>query len=380
MNIKLIEIKSADTLSLFEKEWNCLVSISHCNTVFHTYQWVTTLFNSFNENKRLKIYFLKINDEAAAIVPFQIGKSNFRNLPVKEIGFIENDEVPRFDFILRHDVTQKHLFDFLMTQLISENTDSWDIIRLRNIPETSNTLTLLTDYLTAHQFKYIIKRSLNSPFILIDRSWEGFLKTKGQHFRKRMRNTLNRIDKKGTITVVQVTSADEFTRHLDEIKNISEKSWLHNEHKDIFGDRKINQFFIEFSKIAAQSGWLSVWLLFLNNKAIAFEYHLTYGSSIHALRSGYDREYGDFSPGSVLEYNIIKHHFETYNGKQLYYDLCGGKDFYKTRWTDDIKAHQNIIIFNKTVYASLLYSLEDKIIAFVKKSLYPQKFSPQANN
>jgi hypothetical protein len=366
MNEELIVLNSDNQLNAFQSDWNYLLSQSGFDTVFLTHQWITTLFNCFHKDKLLNIFLLKLNGDLAGIAPLQSGKSKLRGLPVREISFIENDEVPRFDFIVRQDYSQKDFIKFILNNLLLNSPEPWDIIKLRNVPETSRTIAMMHDFLGGYHFKYITKRSLNSPFIMIDRTWDDYLKLKGQHFRKRMRNTLNRIEKRGAISIVHITSADAFAKYLPHIKKISDKSWLHHEGRDIFGDMRIKNFFIEFSKIAAEAGWLSIWLLLLNDDAIAFEYHLIYGNSVHALRASYDLDYGDFSPGSVLEYNIIKAHFEDYTGTPLYYDLCGGKDFYKTRWTDDVKSHYNITIFNRTPYSFFLYHLENSFIPLAK--------------
>ena len=111
-------------------------------------------------------------------------------------------------------------------------------------------------------------------------------------------------------------------------------------------------------------GWLVIWLLHLNGEPIAFEYHLRYNGTLHALRASHKEAYSSISPGVFLDYHIMENVFES--GIIHEYDLGGSADFYKRKWTKYHRNHINVHIFKKSIYSTLLHMYEYRLVPLVK--------------
>ena len=109
---------------------------------------------------------------------------------------------------------------------------------------------------------------------------------------------------------------------------------------------------------------LNIWILNLNNQPIAYEYHLTYKGKVHALRSSFDKNFKGLSPGSFLDYQIIKQLYQ--RGDICEYDMGGNADFYKLRWTKHYRKHQTVYIFRKEIYSRILYFLDNKLTPLLR--------------
>ena len=146
---------------------------------------------------------------------------------------------------------------------------------------------------------------------------------------------------------------------------VSEKSWKRQDGTDITSNPQSKNFHKEICDRFGPQGIISLWLLRKETIPIAFEFHLTYDNVVYPIRADYDESYKELSPGSVLEYNIIKTLFD--EAKIREYNTCGHSYNYLMNWSEDTRKHANIEIFCKNYKSSLLYSLEYKLIPLLRK-------------
>jgi CelD/BcsL family acetyltransferase involved in cellulose biosynthesis len=157
----------------------------------------------------------------------------------------------------------------------------------------------------------------------------------------------------GEITVCRYHSADEIRNIFPEVVSISKNSWKARIGADIAGDKKRYLFFKEFSETGSAKGWVTIWVLRLNDQAIAMEYHIEKDGKTFALRGDFDDRYNRHSPGAVLEYYILKSHFE--NKDTCEYDLCGDDYAYKMCWTNEVCRQYAFRVYNPFKVKSRLF-------------------------
>lgn len=364
--MQLIEITSIDEFRELRHDWNSLMADSSSESIFLTHEWLMAWMTHFKKDQLIDILILLDGSRFIAAAPLMIKKGTLRGLPVKELSFIENDETGRSDFIIRHGSDEKEIIDVLFRHIIYSKNLRWDIVDLRNIPSDSITMELIEEFLRTNHILFGKKKGLSSPYITIDQSWPGFIRNR-RHFRKKMKDRLNRIQREGRTSITHIIDFKRFVEYLSKIEKISKNSWLRQKSNDIFGTEERKGFFIDLARRASEEGWLSVWVLELNGEAIAFEFHLRHRNSIHALRASYNREYSKVSPGFVLECKIVESCFKENVSLPVHYDLCGGVNFYKERWTKDIQNHMNILVFKSNLLGRLLYYMEIILITRLKK-------------
>ena len=340
-----------------EREWNTLEQKNP--NVFLRHEWFKSWWMAYGNHKKLWILLVKENNELIGIAPLMLSKTLFRFFPVRRIEFIKNDESPRCDFLYKdREKTIKKIIDYLISY------NKWDLVTLEGIPEDSKTPELLKRYCSERKLDILIKPSLNSPFLNINTDWKTFYKSKTQRFKKRLRYNKNKIKKLGQITIDHITS-NNIEKALSEVFYIGHKSWKEQTKKSISSTNENKKFFFYLTNEAALKEWLSLWILRIEGKPVAFEYHLKYKNIVHALRAEFDEHYEKYSPGSVLDAYIVEQLFSK-NIKG--YDMGGSADAYKTHWTSCLKLHVNVFIFNKKLYSKFIKSIESKMIPFLKKN------------
>lgn len=359
MEIKAIT-KFEDFLCL-EDTWNNLLEKSQNDIVFLRHEWFKSWWLGFGEGKQLFILVIWEEEDVVGIAPLMRYDSRFRGMRVKEIGFIQNDNSPRSDFII---IRERQKILSCIFEYLKQRQAEWDILRLVNIPTESPVTEILPDISARLKMNCGVKKGLHSPFVKVESDWEMFLQSKSAKFRKVLRNKVNRVKRLGDFTIEKIEDISCRPDILPDVYDISQYSWKGKCQGGILATQERKRFFDELSLVAGKKGWLNIWVLRINNIGnIAYEYHLCYRDKVYALRGDFKEEYREYTPGSVLEYYIIEKAFS--NGI-IEYDLCGSDYEYKMNWANNIREHNIMEIFSSSPYSKMLYRLEYKIFHLLR--------------
>ncbi|MEC4685158.1 MAG: GNAT family N-acetyltransferase [Nitrospirota bacterium] len=355
-----VELKTVTTFNEFlelRHDWNSLLEQSGNDRVFLTHEWFASWWQAFGEGKRLFIIAAVDRDGIQGIAPLMRCQSSFRGIPVRGVEFLSNDDSPGCGFILKknHEYLAGTFFSFLLN-----DSKEWDVIFFKNMIHDETINSLMVKVLEQTGKRYIVNPGLSSPYIEIKSEWDEYIKGLSSKYRKTIRNVCNRIKRLGDVDVGEYNDMKGF----DDIVSVTEKGWKYREGKAFINCPDRNRFFRLLSEEARNKGWLSIWCVYKGKEPIAYEYHLKYKGCDIALLSEFNSEYKNFSPGSFLDHEIIRSLFV--NGVHEY-DMCGIHDEYKKKWTNNVRAYKNLIVFNNSVYSRFLHFLEDKPVRFFKR-------------
>jgi CelD/BcsL family acetyltransferase involved in cellulose biosynthesis len=89
-------------------------------------------------------------------------------------------------------------------------------------------------------------------------------------------------------------------------------------------------FYESLAAWAADNGWLRLWLLRLDGRAIAFALDLAAENVYYGLKVGYDPEFARFSPGMILQHETVRYAFDHELER---FEFLGADEPYKLNWT-----------------------------------------------
>ncbi len=361
MNIKVIT--TAEELKSIGHEWNRVVKNSYRDVVPLTHEWISAWWNNFGEPNKMHVVVLyDDNGEISGIAPLMKVCCKYRGFNIKKISLMANGHTPSSDFIINKKggaEAVKNILAYL------ECLPNLNIIELTKLDSNSYTHSIILDHIKTNNKKFGLKNNTESPFITINSDWDTFFKNRSQKFRKAMRNKINRAEKSGDLSVEKIQILDGNNEAIREMFKISGNSWKKNIGTDIMSNPRSKSFYSEICDRLGPHGVITLWFLKKGNQPIAFEFHLTYNNVVYPIRADYDESFSNLSPGSVLEYNIIKSLFNGNNIKE--YNTCGHTYNYLMNWTDNTRKNVNIEIFNENFKSYGLYILEYKLIPFLRK-------------
>src|SRR5262249_26645056 len=204
----------------------------------------------------------------------------------------------------------------------------WDVFSIRKIPMESPTRKALEAALS-DGFLWRENGRHGSPYVAISGNWEGFLRHKSPRLRKTLRHVENRFEKHGAVTVETHRDVNPDGPLFAEVMAVSQLSWKGPRGLAMATMEGMPRFFREFTRRASANGWLHLWILRLAGRAVATEYQIGAGSTLHALRADFDATLAALSPGASLNLRILQSLFD--RATFAAYDMGPGPSPYKLR-------------------------------------------------
>jgi len=356
-------VSDREELESLGREWNACLSASAGEVLHLRHEWFLAGVDCFNADSELHVMLVRDGEGVVtAVAPLLIARRRYRWVPVRVLGFADNGQSPFNDFILRKGSERESLAVLLAGIAAFSH---WDLVDLRKIRKGGplDNAVITGDVLSG--FRRGSKENIDSPYVTIDGDWERFLANRSTRFRKTLRNKLNRVRLAGDVCVrhCPIDSGDHDL--LDEMFRVSGRSWKREAGTDLLGNPASQQFYRRICHAFGPEGRVMLWVLCKGAQVVAFEFHLQDNGVCYPIRADYDASFGDLSPGSVLEYHILKSLFE--EGEVREYNSCGHHYSYLLNWSRTTRQHENAEVFSRALKMRFLYILEYRILPFLRK-------------
>lgn len=348
---------------LTQDNWNRMVKNHPERTPFLYHQWLR--YHSYEVlSGSEKPLILKVGDEkeTVAYVPLMSFESKVRRFHARAVGFARSADTFFNNIVARnhYDAILAAVFEYFMSQ-----HTIWDVLLFDKVHEASQLNEAIRRASSTFRLRYDCQSANVNLFVPIDKPWNKYYQSRTKNFRKSIRGLQNRLERSGVITIEKLTNhSKEFKPALEEALKISSKSWKAKENIALSSSAQSVAAFKELCENGIEDVSIVLYILRLNDIPAAAEYHLFYDGIEYALRADYSEEMKSLSPGSFLDYCIIKELFN--NGTQRY-ELGPGLNNYKLRWTNSSYKAHNYRIFNRKVALHVLWHLENSMIPMAKK-------------
>ena len=175
----------------------------------------------------------------------------------------------------------------------------------------------------------VIRRTGYPILRFADGSWDDFLASQSQRFRKSVRNLRNRLERKHEVGY-RYSDAATLERDLDAFFRLHRARF--REHACNFcGEHEAFQR--EFAAIALERGWLRLLLLEVDGEPVCSEYGFFFQNAYFSYQGGRDPAWDRESVGFLLEVESIRRALEE---RAAEYRFLGGEEEYKYRFpTED---------------------------------------------
>jgi CelD/BcsL family acetyltransferase involved in cellulose biosynthesis len=237
--------------------------------------------------------------------------------------------------------------DILASELAAKRGD-WDVLRLAYLPDQAIARREFLPALERCGIRVELVDTGSNAFVSLEGQWNDYYGERSRSLKKACNLAANRLAKAGSLRVdwlAPSAAAAGAQPFLDAAIAVSANSWKRSTGNSL--DRPGPQaFFRHLSERALAKGWLSLWLLTLDNKPIATEYQLIFGGRVHALRADFVEEFEELSPGTYLNRHLLEQLFR--HGLDRY--LMGpGNNPYKKRWAEQAEP-----LFQLNAYSSTM--------------------------
>jgi CelD/BcsL family acetyltransferase involved in cellulose biosynthesis len=270
------------------------------------------------------------------------------------LTFFEHPEAQIADLVSCSEDVEGRAVHALFHHLLHQPAD-WHLLSLDKIPDTSSTVKHLRRLDGVADDRCELQPSHEAYYIQLNGTWEEYLNSRSTRFRKTLRNIVNRAGRLGgQIQAKRYAGSEISSSVLQKVFSVSDSSWKLVDGVAMTSQPPRMRFFEDIMSSPTQRAAVEIWLLEVDALPIASEIQVVDGPVVYALRSDYDEHYADFSPGALLQIEILK---QLFGSRRQFYNFGVGLNPYKARWTDTRLSLVKFRAYNKSLYGRLLRSV-----------------------
>ena len=304
--------KALTSFQEIESEWEGVLRSSPVTTLFLSPQWQEVWWNTFGGGKTMAGFYVPSSNGVDAVASLTSCGNT--------LSFLGNQETVDYnDFMVRPGF-EAGFFEALLGRLEDQ---TWEVMRLDSLVETSPTLAHLPDLARQRGYSVEVQQEDTASGILLPSTWEDYLALLSKKNRHELRRKFRRLEATPDWSWYAVTGPDEVSSRLDEFINLMRGS---SQDKDQYMTEEREEFFHNVSQRMADLGLLRLYFLEMEGRAVATSLCFDYAASRLLYNSGYDPDYGYYSVGLLLNALCLK---EAIDQGVEYFDFLRGSETYK---------------------------------------------------
>jgi CelD/BcsL family acetyltransferase involved in cellulose biosynthesis len=317
-------------LQELELLWDHLVSTYPPASIFCTWEWLASWWQSFGKNREL--FVLALFDSAShllGLAPFSISTEPFfggvslRILRLLGDGSEDSDNLdfpvlPGYEEVLAGKVLE----------CLQEHRKLWNIAQLNTMPMESPVARHLIDLIKSKRgscFEY----SRNRLTVELPARWDEYLNQISTKERKNFVYYGRKLRKAYAVRIYRCASEGELPGSLEALFRLHQLRWQGVGERGSFADEARRNFYADLSRRLLRKKRLDLWIAELDGEIVAVQFAMRYGKTVYSLQEGYDPQHASDRVGFILRAETLKQLVA--EGIQVY-DFLGGDDQHKARW------------------------------------------------
>ena len=326
-----MRVESVTTQAGFDAlqaEWQALLQRSAANTIFLTWEWISSWWASYGRGKELLVLVARdASGTCQGIAPFyaepyrQMGRT-LRRLRFLGDGSADSDYL---DFVLARGREAQVLPAFL--HRLSALAANWDVAQLNEIPESSPTGAVLANWL-ARSGWLLRREEVPCAVVALPETWDSYERMLRPRFRTAVRACLRNLEQ--GVGAVECLSEESRTEEwLNDLFSLHAARWQQRQQPGAFADPAKREFYRRISRAFLNRGWLHFTRWRVHEVVLACQFGFVYQQTYHQLQEGFDSESAHVSPGITLRAAMIR---DLIGRGVRAYDFLGGVGRHKADW------------------------------------------------
>jgi CelD/BcsL family acetyltransferase involved in cellulose biosynthesis len=354
--VDVVRITEDAEFAALREAWNRIAAESSIASIFLSHEWFDSAWAWRRLDSDLDMMVVRTPSQVIGILPTIRGKTATRRARTLQLLTVPDTQMSD---VLAGAEAQARVADALAVALTRRR--DWDRLELNYLVPDGGVLRCLAPALRSCGLRLENHDGGRNTFIELQGSWSDFYATRSRRLKKANNLAANRMKKAGEVRIERIVegAADRpaAAAAIEAAIAISSRSWKQGTGNSLDqpGPRS---FITRLSELSSGRGWMSLWLMHLQGRPVAMEYQLIDNGRVHALRSDFDRDCEDTSPGSYLFRHLLESSFGC--GLLRYY-MGPGDNAYKLRWTDQGDPLRRLIVYNRTLRGRLAW-LKDGVV------------------
>ena len=329
--------------------WDSLLQRDdHDNSIFLTYEWISTWWKHFGEGKKLNILVLENERQIIGIVPlmkveYQIGPFKLHTL--EGIGAISNNYIA----LTSPENEQAMVAAFL--SYVHEKLGRL-VVKLDFVPRESSFLSEIRKQtpLFCNRLVFQERVAALAPHIFLHGTWEEQFRSLSHNRRSVIKRALLAMEKDSRVVEFQECPPHNINDTLTKFFDLHKMRWKSTGYRELFADLRVKEFYRDISSCFADKGWLHISQLTVDGELASSVFSFVYNRRFYAVTIARDLKYSKYSTGHVHIMHILKAAI----AKNLReFDFFRGLEPYKFYWTKLAKRQMEVMLAKKDICSRL---------------------------
>jgi len=357
--LKIEIIDSDEGFLALKNEWNRLTEKSFNPSFYATYPFVFTAWKHYRgEDDRLFILVVRQGPTLVGIAPFRIGRVDVGNIrllkgvQLRVIRFIAewgSGDKPTILTTERPERIWDRIFQFLTREFTQ-----WDGIWLVEQPVNSPILTRKA--VRKIWYSTSVVQNVPSFYTSITGTWEDYLKTRGKNTFRTWKNSRKKLfELPGGAFFQYIDDPDSMGAALKRFIDIEQSGWKKDQVFSVGGNEKNRRFYEELLVASAYKGMVSIVFLIQGTTDIAGMIVFKFNTFVYGAKVTYCQKYSAYSPGVILNAEIIRTLFGTQYEEYDYlgFQKTDEKNSLKKKWSTGSRETITVIVNKRNVRMGL---------------------------
>jgi len=335
-------ITTEEGLFRLEEDWNRLSETSTEPNVFMTYDWFRAWDQRFTPEdrggRRPNVLVLKKDGVIVGIAPLIYRRASRFGVAVRKLESVTLADY--HDFALGNDLAgqSRAIADFL-----AEWQDHWDLVDLRDLRASGNTLTLIGAALSDAGLHYrALPEKDRCPYLPIGGDSAVIMEMLSGHVRRTLRKRMDRANALG-LRVLIIENPQEEPGLLGKMIALEAQKRSGGKLAEPFIGKRREAFQSLFDTLGPRH-WLYVALMELDDRPVAWQLGFRCGRRLWDYNKAYDHTFSRFAPGTLLVAALLDY---GYSHGYEEYDFLRGEEPYKTVWSTGFHDRFRLLVWSK---------------------------------
>jgi peptidoglycan/xylan/chitin deacetylase (PgdA/CDA1 family)/CelD/BcsL family acetyltransferase involved in cellulose biosynthesis len=351
--LRIEHISSEKELSALKGEWNSLLHRTATETVFLTWEWLSSWWSAYGTGKQLFVLVARGDlGEYLGIAPLYVERPGRTRL-LRFIGDGSHDS-DYLDFIVlqgQEDAVLSAFFDYL-----KKARKKWDALQLNEIPKNSRNLEFMLGLAGRSRWLFH-EEQVPCGIRSLPPTWEEFLQTLKPRFRTSVRACLRNLEQwHGSFE--QLTNETDISSWLSTLYDLHSDRWALRQQSGVFARTGKREFYEGMTRSFFRQGWLHMTRWKMNDAVLACQFGFIYGGTYHLLQEGFDSRCIHVSPGVTLRAATFRDLIAC--GVHTY-DFLGGMGRHKTDWGANEKISVRLALAPRTLAGHAYVTMPESI-------------------
>jgi len=294
------QVDSFDALRPRREEWNALAARGATNSVFQTFEWHDCWWRNFGDRYELLLLVAEQDQKLVGVAPLMRSVQRLMRLKLRTVEFIGapwGSDYCDLVYVPGGEVPAA------MVQWLAEHDDSWDLLQLSNLPDTSLSLQAVPELLRQRQYMTQAEQLCGAPTrVFRDPAEDQKLPQK-----KSLKRHYNWFQKNGELEFRNCTDVDETLGYLDTFfqQHIDRRG--KTDAPSQFLDARDQSFYRDLVRELLPRGWLVFSAVLFNASPIAFHVGFEFADRFIWYKPTFDVHWEKHSPGEVLIKGLLEY-------------------------------------------------------------------------